>query len=97
MQKTINVFTIRNKENNEIIYAEGVLDCDSGADFKIESKWISENDKIDGDFILDYRRDIDCYSFSENVDLLCQKSFEKILFSVEEYTFDSLFSLKFTN
>lgn len=94
MKNLINVFTIRNKETNEIIYAEGVLDCDDGSDFELSSKWITEDDKSDVASILNYRSDIDCYSFSENVDNLCNISFEKIVFSVEEYAFDSLFSLK---
>lgn len=94
MEKLINVFTIRNKETNEIIYAEGVLDCDSGSDFKISSNFISEKDKSNDDFCLEYRTDIDCYSFSGDVDRLCEILFEKIIFSVEQYTFDSLFSLK---
>lgn len=90
----INVFTIRNKTTQEIIYAEGVLDCDTGSDFRLESKWITKEDKSIDNFYLDYRQELDCYSFSGDVDMLCQMNLKNICFSLEEYEFDSLFSLK---
>lgn len=94
---TINVFTIREKSTQKIIYAEGVLDCDTGADFRLESHWITEKDKKSSNFYLDYRDNCDCYSFSGDIDMLCRMNLEKIFFSVEEYKFDSLFSLKCTS
>lgn len=93
---TINVFTIREKSTQKIIYAEGILDCDTGADFRLNSQWITEKDKKDNHFYLDYRDELDCYSFSGDVDMLCRMNLQKIYFSVEKYNFDSLYSLKHT-
>lgn len=92
----INIFTIRKSVTKEIIYSEGILDCDSGADFRLESKWITAKDKNSQDFYLDYRVDVDCYSFSGDVDMLCKMNLENIYFSVEKYHFDSLFSLEYS-
>lgn len=80
----IEVFTIRNKATNELIYAEGTSSYDEYySHFKLDGKWLKENE-IGGAWYSDYENK---YGFDEEVRHLINSDYELVLFALEEIEF----------
>lgn len=78
----IDVFTIRDKSNNELIYAEGThADGEYSSFFKLDGKWLSEEEKQKAGFDEMYDK---TYRYSEEVRFLIGCDFEKITFNLEQ-------------
>lgn len=78
----IDVFTIRDKSNNELIYAEGTNAYGEYCSFfEIDGKWLSDDEKETAGFDKMYDG---TYTYSEEVRFLIGCDFEKITFNLEE-------------
>lgn len=76
----IDVFTVRNKSTNELIYAEGTS-CynEYCSDFTIDGKWLTEAEKSGW-----YKSYQGLYGFDREIRFLLDYEYEFIVFSMEE-------------
>ena len=77
----ICAFTIRNKDNGELIYAEGCVHSEYVSDFQLEPKWFGATDHLSASWtqVGNY------YYFNSEVRFLINYTFEKIVFKIEEF------------
>lgn len=78
----IYVFTVRNLETNELIYAEGT---ESGSEycssFAIDGKWLTDEEKARNGWYRNYKG---LYGYDEEVRHLNNYSYQFIRFAVEK-------------
>lgn len=76
----VHIFTIREKETNKLIYAEGTSAYDEYCShFKINKKWLKD-DEINESWL----KLRDNYSFTEEVRFLTDAEYSLVKFSIEE-------------
>lgn len=81
----IDVFTIRNKATNELIYAEGTsADNEYISHFSLDSKWLKEHE-VGGAWYKNYANQ---YGFDEEVRHLMHGDYELVVFALEEVEFN---------
>lgn len=91
----INIFTIRNKQTDEIIYAEGIDHAEFYSNFELDKQYFTEEEwgKLNnmGAWYISREQ----AHFDEEIRHLNNYSFEKIIFNTqEEYEFVSQTELK---
>lgn len=87
---SLYIFTIRDKRNKKIIHAESIQDFHCRPDFNLEPQYLTDKD-LD---ILSFYKYNGNYCYDEEIRYLLNYKFEKVIFSVEEYVFDSECTLK---
>lgn len=77
----IDVFTIRDKSNNELIYAEGTSAYSEYCSFfELDGRWLTNQEKVSAGLQRNHKG---FYRFSEEVRFLVDCDFEKITFNLE--------------
>lgn len=78
----INVFTIRDKQTNELIYAEGVSHTEFCSDFLLALKWLTDNDLKNKNG--SWYKSINKYGFKTEIRHLFNYEYDLIKFGLEE-------------
>jgi len=89
----IRLFTIRNKSDNTLIYAEGIDHSGFCSEFEIDPKWLEGDETLLSDAW--YVNHHGMMAYSEEIRHLVDYNFAKIVFSTEEmYQFTDNYTLE---
>jgi hypothetical protein len=78
----IYMFTIRSKDDNSLIYAEGAQHDEYYSNFKLDRKWLTQDDLTKRNAAW-YKRG-DFHSFDEEVRHLSNYDYDLVKFTLEE-------------
>lgn len=87
---SIYIFTIRDKKTKKLLHAEGIIDYHCRPNFNLDSQYLTPKDR---DTVCFYEYN-GKYCYDEEIRHLLNYEFEKVIFSLEEYVFDSETTLK---
>lgn len=87
---SIYIFTIRDKKTKKMLHAESVQDFHCQPNFNLDSQYLTNKD-LNTLCFYEYEGK---YCYDEEIRHLLNYEFEKIIFSIEEYIFDSESTLK---
>lgn len=87
---SIYIFTIRDKKTKKMLHAESIQDSHCRPDFYLEPQYLTDKDRETLSFY-EYNGN---YCYDEEIRHLLNYEFEKVIFSFEEYVFDSETTLK---
>jgi hypothetical protein len=74
-----HMLIISSKEDNSLIHEEEVEREEYCSDFKLDGKWLTEEEKNYG-----WSKYGDSYMFREDIKYLINSQFEKVVFTLEE-------------
>lgn len=81
----INVFTVRSKADNSLIYAEGCQHSEYVSDFELSSEWLDADDYLSESWHHDSDNN---FTFQNEVRFLLSSTFKLVKFGIEELNID---------